>query len=156
MNLDQQREFIESAQFDKLKDLTATTSAKWGKMNSQQMIEHLDATFRIATEKIPTILVTPEEHIPKYLEFLYSEKQFRENTKAPIQILGEEPNPVQFEDLDIAILQYTSSVDDFIAFFSANADKKTVHPVFGWLNFEQWIILQNKHIAHHFRQFNLL
>ncbi|TXH28993.1 MAG: DUF1569 domain-containing protein, partial [Cyclobacteriaceae bacterium] len=34
--------------------------------------------------------------------------------------------------------------------------KKTTHPVFGALNFDEWILLHYKHVTHHSRQFGLI
>jgi len=34
--------------------------------------------------------------------------------------------------------------------------KTTLHPVFGELNFEEWILLHYKHVTHHLKQFGLI
>lgn len=147
--------FIEHEQLSLLQKLETGTPAKWGVMNSQQMVEHVRAFFNVSTEKIKLELLTPEEHLPKYRDFLYSDKQFRENTKAPATLLGEEALPLRYPDLDTARLKYTQSVQNFFSYFKENKGKRTLHPVFGLLDFEEWIRLHYKHVTHHWRQFGL-
>jgi tRNA A58 N-methylase Trm61 len=47
-------------------------------MNVQQMVEHVTDFFKVSFDHIKFDLVTPEEHLPKYKEFLMSDKEFRE------------------------------------------------------------------------------
>ncbi|MCP9749556.1 DUF1569 domain-containing protein [Ferruginibacter sp. HRS2-29] len=151
-----QLDFITNKYFVLLNDLSAQTPAKWGVMNPQQMLEHVTDFFNVSADKLQLKLVTPEEHLPKYLEFLYSEKQFRENTKAPVEIIGEAALPERCASIDIAKEELRQSVDNFVNHFKGNHPNKTLHPVFGWLDFEQWVRLHYKHVTHHSRQFGLL
>jgi hypothetical protein len=139
-----------------LKNLPADTKGKWGVMNGQQMVEHVIGFFKISTEKLKFPLVTPAEHLPKYKEFLWSEKQFRENTKAPMNIVGEEPLPTYYKTIEEAVNKLQKETDAFFEYFKNNPDKKTQHPVFGELNFEEWVQLHHKHVTHHLRQFGLM
>ncbi len=147
--------FIKTRMFLLLNELHSTTTARWGKMDAQQMIEHVADFFDVSTEKIKFDLVTPEEHLPKYKEFLLSEKQFRENTKAPTAVLGEEPLPLRTASLDKAIEKLKTAVADFFEYFKNDPAKTTIHPVFGPLNFEEWILMHYKHVTHHWRQFGI-
>jgi len=99
-------------------------------------------------------LVTPEEQLPKFKAFLYSDKEFRENTKAPV--LPEEPSPVRFATMPESINDLDNDVQSFIHLFSNNDQLKTMHPVFGELNYEEWVLLHYKHVTHHLRQFGLM
>ena len=148
--------FISSEQFHYLQQLHADALPKWGKMNAQQMVEHLIDFVDLSVEKIQFPLSVPEVDLPKYKAFLMSDKQFRENTKAPANVLGENPMPIKYDSLDSAINQLRESVANFFAFFKENPGKKTLHPAFGWLNFEEWLVLHFKHISHHLRQFELI
>jgi hypothetical protein len=147
--------FIESGMFSTLQDLNETTLPKWGKMNAQQMVEHLNDFFSVSIEKITFPLSTPEEHLPGYRDFLYSDKIFRENTKAPAGVLGEEPLALRNADLAGASLQLQQTVKAFFEFFKERPRHKTMHPAFGMLNFDEWIMLHYKHVTHHLRQFHL-
>jgi hypothetical protein len=148
--------FISNQLFISLQNLHADATPKWGKMNAQQMVEHLIDFIDLSVEKMHFPLAVPEEDLPKYKKFLMSEKQFRENTKAPATVLGETPLPVKLDSLDAAVLQLKISVADFFSFFAKYPDKKTLHPAFGWLNFDEWLMLHFKHTSHHLRQFELI
>ena len=134
--------------------LSGDEKANWGKMNAQQMIEHVSAFFKVSTQKIQFPLTTPVEHLPKYKEFLLSEKEFRENTKAPV--LPEEPLPLRYSNMQEALEKLKKSVEEFFEFFKKDPDKKTLHPAFGDLNFDEWVQLHHKHITHHLKQFGLI
>ena len=138
------------------KRLSADTVGSWGKMNAQQMVEHVTAFFKVSTGKIKFDLVTPVEHLPKYKEFLLSDKEFRENTKAPDSVIGEEPLPLRYANLEEALEKLTAAIDEFENYFKTDLNKKTLHPVFGELNFKEWVLLHYKHVTHHLKQFGLL
>lgn len=148
--------FLEEGMFDELRSLKEDTSAKWGVMNPQQMLEHLADFFDVSYEKIIFPLAVPEEHLPKYKAFLYSDKEFRENTKAPESVLGDIPMPLRQPSLEAAKENLQQSVNNYIAWFHSNPGKVTVHPAFGPLNFEEWVLLHHKHVRHHLKQFNLV
>ena len=148
--------FISTELFISLQNLHADALPKWGKMNAQQMVEHLIDFIDLSTEKIHFPLAVPEEDLPKFKAFLMSEKQFRENTKAPATVLGENPLPVTLDSLQSAVDHLKISVAEFFGFFAEYPDKKTLHPAFGWLNYEEWLMLHFKHISHHLRQFELI
>lgn len=134
--------------------LQGDEKGKWGKMNAQQMTEHVADFFKVSTRQIYFPLTTPPEHLPKYKEFLLSEKEFRENTKAPV--LPEEPLPLQYPTMQQALDELTKSVNDFFEFFKDDPVKTTLHPAFGELNFKEWVQLHHKHVVHHLKQFKLM
>lgn len=146
--------FIKEEFTSLLNGLTPDAKAQWGKMKAQQMVEYVTGFFLVSIEKLHFPLVTPAEHLPQFKEFLLSDKQFRENTKAPV--LPEDPLPIREPDLASAVQQLKKTIAMFFTYFEADPDKKTLHPVFGWLNFEEWILLHYKHVTHHARQFGLL
>ena len=148
--------FIKEEMFLLLNNLSADAKAKWGKMNAQQMVEHVTGFFNISLEKLKFDIVTPEEHLPKYKEFLYSDKEFKENTKVPLSVLGEEPLPLHYPSIAIAMEKLQQAVQDFVNYFKNEPGKKTLHPVFGMLNFDEWVLLHYKHVIHHMKQFNLV
>ncbi len=150
----QKLDFLTTGSFIALEKLTPDTPPKWGVMSAQQMIEHLTHFYEVSVEEVPAKLYSPEAHLPKYMEFLMSEKEFRENTKAPIELLGDVPMPLKNGSLGEAIKKLKDTVERFVKFFEE--DRKTLHPVFGQLNYEEWIRLHYKHVVHHLKQFDLL
>ena len=153
---EQKKDFIINTCIPLFTSLKADVAGNWGKMNAQQTVEHVAAFFYVSSGKIKFDLVTPVEHLPKFREFLLSEKQFRENTKAPGNVIGEEALPLRHETMEDALKELTASITDFENYFKGNEDKTTMHPVFGELNYAEWVLLHYKHVTHHLRQFGLL
>jgi hypothetical protein len=148
-------DFIQNKFLVLVSNLPATAKGNWGKMNGQQMVEHVTAFFKVSSNKINFPLITPTEHLPKFKEFLLSDAAFRENTKAPTAILGDEPLPLRNSNMNEAIEKLQKSINEFVDYFTTDANQTTMHPVFGNLNFEEWILLHYKHVTHHARQFGL-
>jgi oxepin-CoA hydrolase/3-oxo-5,6-dehydrosuberyl-CoA semialdehyde dehydrogenase len=154
--MDEKLNFLQHQYISIIRNADPTITAKWGKMNFQQMLEHVTDFFQVSTQKQHYPFVSPPEHLPKLKEFLMSDKQFRENTKAPANIIGEEPHPLHYTTVKEAIDELEKEVNDFFSYFTANIAAISVHPVFGELNFEEWVRLHYKHVTHHLRQFGLL
>jgi len=151
---DEKKYFLKKEFVVLLNKLKAEEKGKWGKMNAQQIIEHLSEFFRVSTEKKHFPLNTPLEHLPKLKAFLMSEKEFRENTNA--SFLSEEPLPLQYSNLSEAINILQTELNYFFEFFEKEPFKTTLHPAFGELNFDEWIQLHHKHVTHHLKQFGLI
>jgi oxepin-CoA hydrolase/3-oxo-5,6-dehydrosuberyl-CoA semialdehyde dehydrogenase len=151
---DEKKAFLKNEFVFLVNKLKGDEKGKWGKMNAQQMVEHVSGFFKVSTEKIHFPLTTPLEHLPKYKEFLLSDKEFRENTKAPV--LPEEALPLHYSSMKEAMVELKKSVDDFFDFFKGDASKTTLHPAFGKLNFDEWVQLHHKHVIHHLKQFGLM
>ena len=136
--------------------LEGNEHGSWGKMNAWQAVEHLADIFDASSNKSQYEILTPEEHLPKYVDFIRSEKEFRENTKAPEVFMGAEPAPVRSGSYAAAIARLQTSVTDFFTFFKNDPSASTVHPVFGKLVYADWLRLHGKHVRHHLRQFSLM
>ncbi|MEI8052608.1 MAG: DUF1569 domain-containing protein [Bacteroidota bacterium] len=149
-------QFLKIDLFNHLQRLSEHKKPVWGKMNARQMVEHLAFFIDISTEKTIFPLSVTETDLPKYKAFLMSEKQFRENTKAPSNVLGEETVPILYPDLQTSISVLQISVNQFFSFFKDNPEKNPIHPAFGHLNFDEWLLLHHKHATHHLRQFELI
>ena len=154
--MNEMQQFLKEEFIPRMRMLQADAKPGWGKMNAQQMAEHMLDFFMVSTGKKQFPLVSPPEHMPKLQAFLRSEKQFRENTKAPETILGEEPTPVRFESLIQALDELEIEVQYFFHLHEQQPGLTAVHPVFGELGFDDWVRLHYKHVTHHLRQFALL
>lgn len=155
MTIEEKSRFIREDLFLVLANLSEESKPAWGKMNAQQMLEHVNDFFEVSVEKIVFPLCIPSEHLPKYREFLHSDLPFRENTKAPASVLGEEPLALRTSSVNQALSQLQTTVDTFFLYFTNAPKKQTMHPVFGLLTFPEWILLHHKHVMHHLRQFHL-
>jgi hypothetical protein len=85
-----------------------------------------------------------------------SDKEFRENTKAPASVISEEAQPLRYANMPEALVNLQQSIKAFEDYFKDDESKTTLHPVFGELNFEEWVLLHYKHVTHHLRQFGLI
>ena len=147
------RKFLEDQFISLIRKIDPSASPRWGKMNAQQMVEHISAFFRVSTDKLKFSLAIPQELLPKYRAFLLSEKEFRENTKAPV--LPEEPLPLRYATIEEAIIDLEKQVNNFFKYFEDDPEQKTLHPAYGELNFEEWVQLHHKHVKHHLKQFGI-
>lgn len=154
--LNEKEQFIKETFPALIQKATKNPSAKWGKMDFQQMLEHVADFFQVSTQKQRYPFVSPPEHMPKLREFLMSDKQFRENTKAPVSIIGEEPLPYRYETMEETKQELIAEVEYFFQLYADEPELTAVHPVFGELNYEEWVRLHYKHVTHHLRQFGLL
>ena len=136
-----------------LQKLQTDTQPLWGKMNVQQMIEHFTDVMMVANGKIRLPVVTPADKLPKFREFMMSEKPFKENTRSPV--LPEEPLPLKKHTKEAAIGKLQEEVIHFFEVFEKDPAMKTTHPVFGELDFDMNIQILYKHALHHLRQFGI-
>ena len=147
---------VEFLQFEFPRYLAAidpATAPAWGKMSLQQMIEHMSDTLRNANGRDPLDCVTPPEHLPRMQAFIMSDKAFRENTVNPL--MSETPSPPRFDCVEDAIGELQQELNEFVDVFGEDKSKVITNPVFGDLNFDQWVQLLYKHALHHLRQFGV-
>ncbi len=152
-NLEQKAKLLREEYSKVLTELDADAPRKWGKMNVQQMIEHMAEYVRIASGKKAERNVTPQDVLPRMQKFLDSEKPFPENT--PNVLMPVEPAPAKHATKEEAIAELQSEIDDFFAVYEQNADKLITNPFFGDLDFDHQVQLLYKHATHHLRQFGV-
>ncbi|MES2775468.1 MAG: DUF1569 domain-containing protein [Bacteroidota bacterium] len=150
---EQKLDFLQNKLISLAEKIDPDQKPAWGKMSAQHMLEHVAKFFEVSTNKRHFDLVTPVEYLPKYKEFLWSDKEFRENTKAAM--LPEEPEPLMYENYNDALQFLKQEVSQFFSFFKDQPALTTQHPAFGDLNFEEWVQLHHKHVIHHLRQFGV-
>ena len=145
--------FLLNGYIEQLRKLDPDTKGLWGKMNVQQMIEHMTDSLREANGKTPRTIIGPIDRLYAMKEFIKSEKEFHPNTKN--SMMGETPIPLRNENVKEAIDEIVIELKDFEMYFEKNPDSIIVNPFFGELNFEEWIQLIHKHAMHHLRQFGV-
>lgn len=138
-----------------LRQLQPTTQPVWGKMDAQQMVEHLRNAFKVANGKfqVTEMITTDATHLEKLQAFIMTDKPFRENTKSPA--LPDEPLPKRFDSLSTAIDKMEEELTAVFTVYEANPALEILNPVFGKLNFHQQVALLYKHVTHHLHQFGL-
>lgn len=136
-----------------LKNLDEKKSASWGKMNPQRMIEHLSDCIYMSCGIGNHELLIPEEKIKGMQAFLISDKEMPQNIQVPF---AKENTPLRNTDIELALDEFTMAWVDFEEMYSEDSKKTALHPYYGNLNYEQWLLLHSKHFTHHFTQFGLM
>jgi hypothetical protein len=141
--------------FKALSQLRADTSPLFGKMNAQDMVEHLILSMTFCNGKAPQVLMI-EERSSQVIKHhtVNTGKEMGRGFKAPM--LGDTPPPLIQEDLHAAIEQLKKEMEDFDSFFKKAPHATPISPVLGTLDHAEWIIFHNKHFTHHFKQFGLV
>lgn len=152
-NLEGKENFLRVEYTRRLEDLSPDAERRWGKMNVQQMIEHMAEYVRMGSGKMNVTVLTAEEQIPKMQAFLSSDKPFRENT--PNALLPDVPPAARHSNTQAAIAELQQEIDSLFQVFEQNPDLKVANPFFGYLNFDMTIQLLHKHAWHHLRQFGI-
>lgn len=153
--LAEQEYFLKHDYIPLLRKLDPNQKGKWGKMDGQQMVEHMRDVFKVANGKIVLALLnTNPEKLAAARVFMMSDAPFYENTKVPA--MPEEPRPHKYTTLEEGILKMEIEINDMFAFYAADPSKTLVHPMFGDLNYEQQMQYLDKHVRHHLRQFGLV
>lgn len=153
-NISTKENFIKKEFLDKLRNISTETPAQWGKMNALQMIEHLIEYTNHANGIMKVKVLTPEEKLPAFKNFLRSDKEFRPNT--PNSEMPEIPNPPKYSNIEDAINDLEISMYKFFERFSGRENETENHLFFGALNYEEWLIMMYKHYTHHLKQFGLM
>lgn len=136
-----------------LKNLDEKKSASWGKMTPQRMIEHLSDCIYMSCSIGNHELLIPEEKIKGMQAFLISDKEMPQNIQVPF---AKENTPLRNTDIELALDEFTMAWVDFEEMYSEDSKKTALHPYYGNLNYEQWLLLHSKHFTHHFTQFGLM
>jgi len=152
-HLQEKIHFLKSDYLPALSTLAPDTARLWGKMNVQQMVEHMADYMRIANGKTILPIAIDEAIVPRMQAFLATEKPMRENT--PNSLLPDEPPAVKHPTLQAAIAELELEIRDFFSAYEAQPSLQLVHPFFGVLGYEQQVQLLFKHCTHHLRQFGV-
>jgi hypothetical protein len=146
--------FLQNQYLPLIKSISESTSPIFGKMNLQQMVEHMANSIRLAYgNPIVSTILTPEENIPRMQAFILSDKPFKDNT--PNALLPEEPVAPLFKNIADSIADLEKSIVELFQAFSQNPNLIVINPFFGALNEEKTMSLLYKHALHHLRQFGL-
>ena len=136
-----------------LENLDEKKSASWGKMTPQRIIEHLSDCIYMSCGIGNHELLIPEEKIKGMQAFLISDKEMPQNIQVPF---AKENTPLRNTDIELALDEFTMAWVDFEEMYSEDSKKTALHPYYGNLNYEQWLLLHSKHFTHHFTQFGLM
>ncbi len=147
-------EMTEQVILKSLSKLTQNSKPAWGKMSPQEMIEHIEHTYRIASGEIQNFeVVTPEKILDKVQATLYNYEPMPKNYDFP---LAKKQATLNHPDLETAKAKMLEARNQYLEFFNENPEAKTKNVVFGELNKYEWYLLERKHLNHHFTQFTII
>lgn len=153
-NLAQKEQFLRSGFVVALKTINPDTAPIFGKMNPQQMLEHMAEYIRFGYgNPIITQVFYTSESLEKVRQFVMSEHPFRDNTPNPI--LSEIPKPVRFSSYQAALEDVEIALNELFTAFENNKELEVASPFFGMLDYKMSIQLLHKHAQHHLRQFGV-
>ena len=138
-----------------LRGLKADTPALWGKMNAQQMIEHLMLVVSASNGRI-LVKPTADPERLAYRKMRFFEKDVPMPRNFRVDFAPEEPSPVQFANIEDAKMQLFNQLQRFDDYFAEHVGITTIHPVFGPFNFDEWVENHARHFRHHLMQFGLI
>ncbi len=140
----------------RLTQLTQKTLPRWGSMNGQEMLEHLEETMKYSTGELVTKeCKTSAEHLEKYQDSLYNFRKMPQDYPAPFLEDGKLPE-LKYKNLEEAKTYFIESVKNYQIYYQENPEAKHLHFVFGMLNKEMMELFHQKHVTHHFEQFALV
>ena len=156
LNIDIDREvFVRKTAIEILRSLEADKQPLWGIMSTQHMVEHLIYITGNILDDREIKLITPEEKLPRYKQFLMSPYGFVRNFKFPL-LPENETTPLEFENMDAAIEAFESITERLFGYIDNIEFRTSLHPMYGYLNRDERIMFQFKHIQHHLMQFELI
>ena len=136
---------------NRLENLEAESSAKWGKMNVNQMLVHCQKPIELAlgesTIKKPNFLMGMMMKL--VAPSLYNDKPWKEGlpTAKEFIIVNSDGFNTEKDKLKSKIETMSTSKNYF--------EPKKKHPYFGTFTADQWGKSAYKHLDHHFRQFGV-
>ena len=138
-----------------LKKLAADTLPLWGSMHPKQMLLHLIQSTEMIHFQGEMKMRIPEEKMEKAIAFLYSEKPIMRGVQVPLDIGYNlaDGNELELEQLKTDL---EKAVSKMLTYFQENPTHQSIHPYFGNLNTEQWLLFQRKHFQHHLGQFGMI
>jgi hypothetical protein len=155
MTIETKLAFLKQDLLPLLRSLQPAQKALWGKMDAQQMVEHLRDALKVANGKIALPLVTTDtERLEKMRAFIMTDIPFKENTRSAV--MPEAPRPHKYASLAAAVDKLAPELLDLFSVYEAAPGKVVMNPVFGELNYEQQISLLYKHAVHHLKQFGVM
>ncbi|MFI5158773.1 MAG: DUF1569 domain-containing protein, partial [Sphingobacteriales bacterium] len=116
----------------------------------QQMVEHLIESVAYTNGKKLTTCGLPAEDAYKAKQRgVYTDDEIPKNV-----ILGTLPDKYSYADMELAIQQLMTELSDFDIYFKS-PDATSIHPAFGPMDHNEWLIWHGKHFTHHLKQFGV-
>jgi len=137
------------------KEVTPGLPAKWGRMNAQQMIEHLTLIFIYSTGRFG-VPFKGDEAVAKKLWQPFKQATNPWGTVFPPSNIAGDPKPVRNETMEGSKKALKKAFAKYQHYSKENPDAITPHALLGNITTAQWILVHLKHIDHHLSQFGVI
>lgn len=147
--------FLKNTVPQAVKKLQPYSKGLWGKMQPQDMIEHLEVSVTLTT-----ILKTPPAQAPTPFQkkfrdsLIYGEGEMPRNVQNPTFKYGLPPH--KHPDLETACQKLIEKVDMFFSIYQGKPNHHSWTMFAGDLNYAENLAFHYKHFKHHLSQFDLL
>ena len=136
-----------------LNGLTPNQKPLWGKMNAQEMVEHLSDMLMMSRGTGNFTIDVDAETIARRQQFLSSDKEMAKNIAVPFT---KEIIELRHDELELALDEFADEWINFTEYYENNPSASVIHPYYGDLDFNLWLKMHDKHFTHHFKQFGLI
>ena len=136
-----------------LNGLTPNQKPLWGKMNAQEMVEHLSDMLMMSRGTGNFTIDVDAETIARRQQFLSSDKEMAKNIAVPFT---KEIIELRHDELELALDEFAEEWINFTEYYENNPSASVIHPYYGDLDFNLWLKMHDKHFMHHFKQFGLI
>lgn len=140
-----------------LNALTENTKPKWGKMQSQQMLEHVEMglLYSIGEPEAEKCYIS-EDELEAYQDFLYNFRKMPKGYEAPFLPSDGSLPPLKHKNLQAAKEALLETLQRFLIYYKEHPEAEHMNYVYGKMNKEMAELLHRKHFTHHFEQFGLI
>jgi hydroxymethylglutaryl-CoA reductase len=136
-----------------LNRLSSSKTPLWGKMNAQEMVEHLSDMLMMSRGTGNFTIDVDAETIARRQQFLSSDKEMAKNIAVPFT---KEIIELRHDELELALDEFAEEWINFTEYYENNPSASVIHPYYGDLDFNLWLKMHDKHFMHHFKQFGLI
>jgi hypothetical protein len=153
-NLYSKEQFLRQGFASALQAIDPAAQPLFGKMNPQQMAEHMAEYIRLGYgSPVITDIFYTEDTLERVRNFIMSDKPFKDNTPNPM--MDTIPRPCRHADYAAAVADVEQAVSEMFHAFEQNSALMVASAFFGWLDYPMTIQLLDKHARHHLRQFGV-
>jgi len=136
-----------------LNRLSSSKTPLWGKMNAQEMVEHLSDMLMISRGTGNFTIDVDAETIARRQQFLSSDKEMAKNIAVPFT---KDIIELRHDELELALDEFADEWINFTEYYENNPSASVIHPYYGDLDYNLWLKMHDKHFTHHFKQFGLI
>jgi uncharacterized protein DUF1569 len=136
-----------TALISRMQTLTASSTARWGKMNVAGMLQHLRLSARMALGELPVVSVNkrPFQMFPLKHLLLYV-LPFPKGAPTATELYPD--GVASFDEEREIVVKYLDQIGA-----GPQEGIGPAHPLFGPMSWSEWGVVTYKHVDHHLKQF---